>query len=189
VRFEGSARAGELLALRIRAFVTACCVPREWLPREFLQATEIVALRPDVPSRLKDGFRCAHRSAWPGIYFVENKLRASLGRNPLGDPYCLGQPSLVPFIRVMGPSVWWACSADSPVSAKPSSFPAHVLRYDHRCVLLCACVLRYHGLHGPPGLALLIGGMVAALGRIEGCGCWPASTMLTPAPASVCVGS
>jgi hypothetical protein len=102
LRFEGSARAGELLALRIRAFVIACCIPREWLPREFLQMPEFVALQPEVPSRLKDGFRCSYRSAWLGIYFVKNKLRAPLGRNPLGDPYCLGQPSLVPFITCDG---------------------------------------------------------------------------------------
>jgi hypothetical protein len=102
LRFEGSTRTGELLALRIRAFVIACCIPREWLPREFLQMTEFVALQPEVPSRLKDGFRCSYRSAWLGIYFVKNKLRSPLGRNPLGDPYCLGQPSLVPFIACDG---------------------------------------------------------------------------------------
>jgi hypothetical protein len=102
LRLEGSARAGELLALRIRAFIIACRIPREWFSHEFLQMTEFVALQPEVPSRLKDGFRCAHRSAWSGIYFVKNKLRASLGRNPLGDPYRLGQPSLVPFITCDG---------------------------------------------------------------------------------------
>jgi hypothetical protein len=80
-------------------------------------------------------------------------------------PIVWASPRWYPSLSVMGPSVWWACSADSPVSAEPNSFPAHVLRCDHHCVLLCACVLRYHVLHGPPGLVPLVGGLVAVLGH------------------------
>jgi hypothetical protein len=44
------------------------------------------------------------RTGVHGLEFIllKIKLRAPLGRNPLGDPYCLGQPSLVPFITCDG---------------------------------------------------------------------------------------